>query len=212
MVTAIAVVAAFAVATAADKPGVTPAGAAAQAGTGVPPEATRGTAWIQYDDGTSELGGWDVAPTGGNVGNIFVPGGGWGTFYADQLSVFYRAWSGGGFSVSAYSGLNGPATALTGNSYIWFVASPGTGTNAWHLITAAQGWIGNTTYNWNGNAYIGAYNSNNDNVGVDTSGAHGYSCTNYSGTGYAPGAWNAMLRVRFNGPAVPVELTNFVAE
>lgn len=183
-------------------------------GTGVFPAAVLGTAWITYDDGSMESDGNTAGfPSGGAVGNVFVPNPAWGTFYCDQFSI-YHATVNSGFSMSYYAGINTAGTALTGNTYAHFNAAS-SGNGVWNLETAATGWVGNATANWNaatGFAYIAAYQSATDNIGLDTSGAHGFGVTNYTGAGFAPGAWNAMLRARFNGASVPVELVGFTVE
>jgi len=59
-------------------------------------------------------------------------------------------------------------------------------------------WIGNDF--WTGNE-----------IGVDTNGpdSHGFLVTAYTGTGYTEQSFNAMIRARFNGDNVPVELLSF---
>lgn len=200
------------------KPGkanATKSAVAAKAGTGTAPEAVLGTAWIQYDDNTAESDGNSEGWTSGNaVGNVFVPPPAWGTFYCDQISI-YHASVNNNFSVSWFAGLNAGGTALTGNSYASFAAAA-SGNGVWNLITAATGWLGNASANWNaatGNAYLAGYQTNFDNIGVDTSaGSHGFGVTTYTGAGYSGTNWNAMLRARFNGATVPVELIDFSVE
>lgn len=177
-------------------------------------EATRGAAWIQYDDGTSELGMADITPNS-VVGNHYEQTAAWGTFYCQQLNLYFLA-NNSSFSVTYYAGINTGATALTGYNYVNVGAA--TATNTWWLIdgtTTPVDWIGNTASNWTGTAYLGAYNGTGENLGLDTSGTgtfHGFSLSSFVGSGYTTGTYQAMIRAEFAGPAVPVELMTFATE
>jgi len=51
-------------------------------------------------------------------------------------------------------------------------------------------------------------------VGIDTNGGggHGFSLTSSLGSGYVEYSWTALVRARFTGSGVPVELTAFSVE
>ena len=175
---------------------------------------TRGAAWIQYDDGTSELGMDDITPNS-VVGNRYLETAAWGTFYCRQLNLYFLA-NNSSFSVSYYAGINGGGTALTGVNYVGVGAA--TATNTWWLLdgtTTPIDWVGNPASSWTGTAYLGAYNGTGENLGLDTSGAgpfQGFSLSSYTGAGYTPGSYHAMIRAEFAGDLVPVELMGFSAE
>ena len=176
---------------------------------------TRGTVWIQYDDGTVDQSADDITPND-TVGNHYEQTAAWGTFYCQQLNVFQVA-NNTAFSVTYYAGLNTAGTALTGHNYI-NVGVASTATNTWWLIdgsSTAIDWIGNPSSSWTGTAYLAAYNSGTDTPGLDTSGSgpfHGFSLSSYNGSGYTTGNFHAMIRAQFAGDSVPVELMNLVVE
>ena len=176
--------------------------------------AARGTVWMQYDDNTSELGMLDITPNS-VVGNRYQETAAWGTFYCQQLNLYFLA-NNSSFSVTYYAGVNTAGTALTSYNYVNVGAT--TATNTWWLIdgsTTPIDWIGNTASNWTGTAYLGAYNGSGENLGLDTSGAgpfQGFSTSSFTGSGYTPGAYHAMIRAEFAGDQVPVELMNFATE
>jgi hypothetical protein len=188
-----------------------------QQGTGQPPAATEATAWIQYDDGTREDWGANYTIDGGSVGNKFTSS--WGTFYCDQASAFMQINSTTGFYLTAYTGLSG--STLQGNDDQWFTyTTTDTTATGWFYVTTTGDFLGNTTFVFNNTAWIAAYYSTITSalpyydVGIDTSGPpnHGFAVTVWSGSGYSEGAYNAMIRARFNGDGVPVELMGFNVE
>jgi len=185
-----------------------------QPGTGQTPPATEATAWIQYDDGTREAWASDVTSSGGVAGNKFVST--WGTFYCDQVSVFMGITDTYYFYVSAYTGVSG--TQMTGQTSTYFSLATTTTASDWYFVdgsTSPYGWLGNTGYVFTNTAWVGAYYySDSYRIGIDTSGTdhHGWQVTYYTGTGYSEGPYNAMIRARFNGDGVPVELMGFTVE
>ena len=182
-----------------------------QPGTGQTPPATEATAWIQYDDGTQEA--WGPAYTGGEtIGNKFTSS--WGTFYCDQASAYMAISDTYGFYLTGYTALSG--STLQNAQDDWFtIATTYVTTTGWFLVDGSvtpYSFLGNTTFVFNNTAWIGAYDS--ADVGLDTSGTdhHGFSVTTWQGLGYVEGAYNAMIRARFNGDGVPVELMGFTVE
>jgi hypothetical protein len=182
---------------------------------------TRGTAWLQYDDGSLESWGTNFSGSFDAAGNKFTST--WGTFYCDMVSMF-ASWNNSGTSlyISAWNALSG--TVLQNNTAIFgHVGTSGgspvaTGTG-WVSVdgsTASVNWVGNSTYVFHNTAWIGNdfYASSAGDVGIDTNttAGHGFLLTNYVGTGYAEQSWNAMIRARFNGTNVPVELAGFTVE
>lgn len=193
-------------------------------------KAGRGTAWVIYDDASREAWGGDYGQNGGAAGNKFTST--WGTFYCDMMSAFVK-WTGTGTNLfySMWTGTANTGADLAGNTYTTISGVPTSGTT-WILVngsTSPVGFIGNTNSTFSNTAWLGVYISSptttglrgpdsrlalpND-VGIDTNGggSHGFYVDQYTGTGYHESAWNAMVRARFNGNAVPVELTGFTAE
>jgi hypothetical protein len=170
-----------------------------------------GTAWLIFDDNSAEQWAFaDYSATYDVVGNKFTST--WGTFYCDIVRMYMRFTADTSGYMSAYSSLSG--TVLQGNSYV--TISPGT-TTAWIEVdgsTSSVGWIGNSAYTFQNTAWIGNDAYVTCEVGIDTNGggAHGFGVTAYTGTGYAEQGWDAMVRARFNGDNVPVELMTFTAE
>jgi hypothetical protein len=168
--------------------------------------APEGTDWLIYDDGTAEQ--WaNSYSTYDAVGNKFTST--WGTFYCDIVRMYMQFTNNTSGYMTAYNGLSG--TVLQGYSYI--SVSPGT-TTAWVEVDGSvtpSGWVGNTTYTFQNTAWIGNDFYTSVAVGIDTNGggAHGFALTAYTGTGYAEQSWDAMVRARFNGDNVPVELMTF---
>lgn len=174
-------------------------------------EQVRGTQWLIYDDNSREGWGTDYSPVYDAIGNKFTST--WGTFYCDMVSAFGRWTSAGsGFYYSAWTGLSG--TTLQSNAYTSFTSlTPTTGTG-WVVADGSvtpQGWIGDTAYVFNNTAWIGNDFWTGNEIGVDTNGpgSHGFLVTAYTGTGYTEQSFNAMIRARFNGDNVPVELLSF---
>ncbi len=168
---------------------------------------SRGTGWLIYDDGTAEQWGNSYAGTYDAIGNKFTST--WGTFYCDIVRMYMQVTTNTSGYMSAYNSLSG--TVLQGNSYI--TVWPGT-TTAWVEVdgsVSAFGWVGNLAYTFQNTAWIGNDFYSSFAVGIDTNGggAHGYGVTAYTGTGYAEQSWDAMVRARFNGDNVPVELMTF---
>ena len=177
-----------------------------------PHETERDTGWLIYDDGTAEDGGLNYFPNAvDGFGNKFTSN--WGTFYCDQLSVYWlfiqsNPW------IAAYGQLNG--TTLQSNQYLQ-INMPTATAPTWYFFDGSStpvGFIGDTGFTWVDTAYIGADFAPNFDVGVDTTSSPqmGFSLTNRFGQGYAEGPFNAMIRARFNGDGVPVELMTFTAE
>jgi hypothetical protein len=172
---------------------------------------SRGTAWVIYDDDSAEQwGAADYSATYDVVGNKFTST--WGTFYCDIVRMYMRFTTDTSGYMSAYNALSG--LTLQNNSYI--TISPGT-TTTWIEVdgsVAATGWIGNSAYTFQNTAWIGNDFYPSCEVGIDTNGGgtHGFGVTAYTGTGYAEQAWDAMVRARFNGDNVPVELLGFTVE
>lgn len=170
-------------------------------------QAPDGTAWLTYDDGTAEsyYGGTGAA------GNVFVQtNAAWASFYCDGISA-YLTYSGGVY-FTAHAGLNTAGTALTGaEDDLMGNTGSGTGWLSWGA-TGTGGFFNNPTYTWQDTAYIAAYYS--DAIGLDTNGAGsaGFSVTSWTGAGFVDEAYNALLRARFNGPGVPVELMGLTVE
>ena len=91
------------------------------------------------------------------------------------------------------------------------------------------GFIGNSSSVFSNTAWLGVYVYSDttgttspipgraaraNDVGIDTNGggAHGFYVESYTGTGYHEMSWDAMVRARFNGDNVPVELMGFTVE
>lgn len=176
---------------------------------------TRGTAWVTYDDGTREGWGANWAANNGAAGNKFTST--WGTFFCDMVSGF-GIWtgSGSGFYFSAWTDTTNGGADLTGNSYasLGGLASSASGWVSVDGSTSSFGFIGNSAYTFNNTAWVGAYVYSGNDIGIDTggTGGHGFYVNTYTGTSYFEMAWNAMVRARFNGAAVPVELAGFTVE
>jgi hypothetical protein len=189
------------------------------------PEAVRGTQWVIYDDGTREGWGGDYAPNSGAAGNKFTST--WGTFYCDMMSGF-AIWTGTGSSAffSMWTGTTNTGADLTGNIYETFsgLSSSASGWVQMDGSTSSIGFIGNTTATFNNTAWLGMYVYSSteipgraaraNDVGIDTNGggSRGFYVDYYSGTGYNEMSWDAMVRARFNGDNVPVELMGFTVE
>ncbi len=110
---------------------------------------------------------------------------------------------------------------MQGNDDQWFTyATTDTTATGWFFVNTTGDFLGNTTFVFNNTAWIAAYYSTTGdtgdyyNVGIDTSGPdnHGFAVDSWTGYGYAEGAYNAMIRARFNGDGVPVELMGFNVE
>jgi hypothetical protein len=192
--------------------GVTPVGRVTKLDHPGPQNATLGQAWITYDDGTQEDWGTTYS-SGGAVGNKFVQlGTAWASFYCDGISA-YVDYSGNVW-MTGHVGINTAGTALTGyTDDLMLNTGSGTGWLTWDAATTAGDFFANTTFTWQDTAWIAAYYS--DDLGVDTNGGtphHGFSVSSYTGSGYTEESMNVMLRARFNGPGVPVELMTFTAE
>ncbi len=175
----------------------------------------RGTAWVIYDDGTREAWGAGWTPNSGAAGNKFTST--WGTFYCDMMSAF-AVWTGAGSSLyfSAWKGTANTGADLTGNSY-FSLGGLASDSSGWVQVDGSispTSFLGNSTYLFSNTAWIGVYVYSGNDVGIDTSGTggHGFYVDYYSGTGYNEMPWNAMVRARFNGDAVPVELAGFTVE
>jgi hypothetical protein len=168
--------------------------------------APEATSWLIYDDGTAEQ--WASSYTTYDaIGNKFTST--WGTFYCDIVRMYMQFTIDTSGFMTAYTGLTG--TSLQGYAYL--TISPGT-TTAWVEVDGSvtpQGWVGNTTFTFQNTAWIGNDFWDSGAVGIDTNGggAHGFAVTSYHGTGYAEQSWDAMVRARFNGDNVPVELMTF---
>ena len=190
-----------------------PSNVPAQQGTGQTPPSTDATAWIQYDDGTREAWAGGYTVYGGVIGNKVVST--WGTFYCDQVSAFMEIIDTYYFYLSAYTGVAG--TFMSGQTSTYYSLGFTTTTSGWYFIDGSvspYGWLGNTTYVLNNTAWIGAYYQTYQRNGIDTSGTdhHGWQVSAYTGTGYSEGPYNAMIRARFNGDGVPVELMSLAVE
>lgn len=173
-----------------------------------PDGSTEGTAWLIYDDGTREAWGSAYSGSYDALGNKFTST--WGTFFCDSVSAFAQ-WnsSSPSFYLSAWNALSG--TTLQSNSYTT-VSMSSSPTSGW-VGVASAGWINNPTYTFSNTAWIGNDFYSGAGVGVDTDGgSHGFAVASYTGTGYAEQPFNAMIRARFNGDNVPVELMSFTAE
>lgn len=178
---------------------------------GVPKDATRGTAWLIYDDGSREDWGGSYAATYAVVGNKFVSTWGTGSFFCDSVSAFVR-WTSASPSIylSAWNAQGG-ATTLSSNEYLT-VSLSSTTTSAWVAVGTGN-WINNTTYTFSNTAWIGNDFGSSTGMGIDTNGgSNGFLLTAYTGSGYTEQPFNAMVRARFNGDNVPVELMSFTAE
>jgi hypothetical protein len=191
------------------------------------PEASRATAWVIYDDGSREAWGGDYTPDSGAAGNKFTST--WGTFYCDIMSAF-AIWNGIGSSAyfSMWTGTTNTGTDLTGNTYtnLAGLSSSGSGWVQMDGSTSPIGFIGNTSSVFSNTAWLGVYvysgtgtglearAARSNDVGIDTNGggSHGFYVDSYTGTGYNEMSWNAMVRARFNGDNVPVELMGFTVE
>ena len=104
-----------------------------------------------------------------------------------------------------------------GNSYtdpFTGLASSGSGWLQADGSTGAVGFIGNTSAGFSNTAWLGVYVYSGNSVGIDTNGpgSHGFYVDNYVGTGYHEMSWNAMVRARFNGSNVPVEMMSLAVE
>ncbi len=179
------------------------------------PEASRATAWVIYDDGSREAWGADYAPESGAAGNKFTST--WGTFYCDIMSAF-AVWTGTGSSLyfSMWTGTTSTGADLTGNTYT-YATGLSSSASGWVQIdgsTSSIGFIGNTSSVFSNTAWLGVYVYSSNDVGIDTNGGgnHGFYVDSYTGTGYNEMSWNAMVRARFNGDNVPVELMGFTVE
>lgn len=181
---------------------------------GVPKESARGTAWLIYDDGSQEDWGDSYTATYDAVGNKFVSTWGTGSFFCDSVSAFAKWTSVASYSyfyLSAWNNQVAPGT-ISGNSYTTINMSTASG-SAWVAVSSA-GWINNSTHTFSNTAWIGNDFFTSNGVGIDTNGggSHGFLLTAYTGTGYTEQPFNAMIRARFNGDNVPVELMSFSAE
>ena len=80
--------------------------------------------------------------------------------------------------------------------------------------TSSIGFVGNTSSVFSNTAWLGVYVYSSNDVGIDTNGggSHGFYVDSYTGTGYNEMSWDAMVRARFNGDNVPVELMGFTVE
>ncbi len=171
----------------------------------------KGTDWLIYDDDSAEQwGNTNYSPTYDAVGNKFTST--WGTFYCDMVRMFMRFDSDTSGYMTAWDGLSG----ATLQNYSFITVSPGAGT-AWVEVDGSgtsTGWVGNPAYTFQNTAWLGNDFYTSFAVGIDTDGggAHGFLVTAYTGTGYAEQNWDAMVRARFNGDNVPVELLAFTAE
>jgi hypothetical protein len=187
--------------------GLTPIGVGHQSSQPVQPDGVDGTEWITYDDGTAE----SFYVGTGAAGNVFVETDtSWASFYCDGISAYMTYI--GSVWMSGHLGFNTAGTGLTGyEDDLMSNTGTGTGWLGWGATTTG-GFFNNPTFTWQDTAYIAAYYS--DGMGQDTNGAgsHGFSLTSYTGTGFVDEAYNAMLRARFNGPGVPVELMGFTVE
>jgi hypothetical protein len=188
----------------------TPSGTAVKGGGSHP--AVEGTAWVVYDDGIADTDTAAYFLAADAFGNKFTSS--WGTFYCDQVSAYVVSHNGGIF-LTYWDALNTAGTSLV--NYNWVsVTLPGTTASTWWLAdgsTTPIDWIGNPTSAWVNTAFLGNDFNTNDVLGVDaTAPHHGFSVTSYTGPGYQEGSFNAMIRARFNGEAVPVELMTFTAE
>jgi len=179
------------------------------------PEASRATAWVIYDDGSREAWGADYAPESGAAGNKFTST--WGTFYCDIMSAF-GVWTGTGSYLyfSMWTGTTNAGADLTGNAYTSAsgLSSSASGWAQMDGSTSSIGFIGNTSSVFSNTAWLGVYVVSSNDGGIDTNGggAHGFYVDYYSGTGYNEMSWDAMVRARFNGDNVPVELMGFTVE
>lgn len=180
---------------------------------GIPTDGARGTAWLIYDDGSREDWGDSYTSTYDAVGNKFVSTWGTGSFFCDSVSAFAKWTSASSYSyfyLSAWNSQTGPNT-LTNNSYTTVYMSTGTG-SAW-VSVGGGGWINNSTYTFSNTAWIGNDFFTSNGVGIDTNGgSNGFLLADYTGSGYTEQPFNAMIRARFNGDNVPVELMSFSAE
>ncbi len=186
----------------------TPANGFGVPGTGNGPVATRGTLTVIYDDGSAES---NTDTLGSQAGNKFVSSGaGWGTFFIDQVSVYWDVMSGSSAWLTCYRTINTAGTDLGLNNSNNFAVGSSTG---WKFIdgsATAIDWVGNTASTFVDTAWIAA--DDFDNIGLDTSttAGHGFTITSYSGAGYVEdSSFNAMIRPRLNGDSVPVELQSF---
>jgi hypothetical protein len=134
-----------------------------------------------------------------------------------MMSAFVM-WTGTGTSLyfSMYTGTTNTGADLTGNTYTYATGLPTSGTG-WVQIdgsTSSWGWIGNTSSVFSNTAWLGVWVYSGNDVGLDTNGpgSHGFYVDSYTGTGYHEMSWNAMVRARFNGDNVPVELMTFTIE
>jgi hypothetical protein len=190
-----------------------------------PPVTTRkaiGTKAVQsvvYDDGSREAWAAATVPNSGAAGNKFLasPPNNWGTFYCDIMSAF-AVWTGTGVSLyySMWTGTTNAGADLIGNTYTSLTGLP-TSASGWVQVdgsTSSWGFIGNSTDSFSNTAWLGVYVYSGNDVGLDTNGPgnHGFYVDSYTGTGYNETSWNAMVRARFNGDSVPVELMSFSAE
>ena len=195
------------------------------------PEAVSGTAWVIYDDGSREAWGGDFVPgSGAAAGNKFTST--WGTFYCDIMSA-YAIWTGTGSSLyfSMWTSTANSGSDLAGNNFNTFsgLAASGSGWVQMDGSTSAIGFIGNPASVFSNTAWLGVYITAGggpegpespqgitviNDVGIDTNGpgSHGFYVDSFTGTGYNEQSWNAMVRARFNGDNVPVELMTFTAE
>lgn len=189
------------------------------------PEAARGTQWVTFDDGSREVWGRDTGATSaGAAGNKFTST--WGSFYVDMMSAYVK-WNGSGTSLyfSAWTGSSSSkgtkgvrAQKLVGNASLTVTGlSVATGTG-WVQVDGSvtpRGWIGNSTQGFSNTAWLGVYVSSHNDVGIDTNGGgtHGFYVDYYTGSGYNQEVnWDAMVRARFNGTNVPVELMGLSVE
>jgi hypothetical protein len=178
---------------------------------GVSSKAVAGTAWLIYDDNTREEWADDYTATYDAAGNRFDSTWGTGSFFCDSVSAFAK-WTSSYpyFYLSAWNTQAGPST-LAGNSYTTVNPGPSSG-SSWVAVNSG-GWVNNSTYTFSQTAWIGNDFFTSNGVGLDTDGgSQGFMLTAYTGNGYTELPMNAMIRARFNGDNVPVELMSFSVE
>ncbi len=179
---------------------------------GVPKDSARGTAWLIYDDGSQEDWGDSYTGTYDAIGNKFVSTWGTGSFFCDSVNAFVQ-WTSVSSSLylTAWNVQAAPST-LSNNSFLTVYPPSPTSASAWIAVSTGA-WINNSAYTFSNTAWIGNDFYPNNGVGIDTDGgSHGFLVTAYTGTGYTEQPFNAMIRARFNGDNVPVELMSFSAE
>ena len=180
------------------------------------PEAARGTQWVIYDDNSREAWGASWTPNSGARGNKFTST--WGSFYVDMMSAYVK-WTTTGSSLyfSMWTATTNTGSDLQGNAYtdpFTGLASSGSG---WLLAdgsTSSLGFIGNSGSAFSNTAWLGVWVYSGNDVGIDTNGggSHGFYVDSYTGSGYHEQGWNAMVRARFNGSNVPVEMMSLSVE